>query len=82
MATSTALYDPFNAHLVAGSAVASVRDENSSTGAVSTMIVGGGVSVRFTIALRAAAKFLYLYSSRMSKSQSSLQSVGLQVSTP
>ena len=48
MATSTALYDPFNAHLVAGSAVASVRDENSSTGAVSTMIVVGGVSVRFT----------------------------------
>ena len=48
MATSTALYDPFNAHLVAGSAVASVRDENSSTGAVSTMIVVAGVSVRFT----------------------------------
>ena len=44
---ATALFDRFDVQLVAGTDAAVVRDENSSTGELNVMIVGGGISVWF-----------------------------------
>jgi hypothetical protein len=45
-ADKTALFDTANAHLVAGAAAALERDDASKNGAISAMIVGGGVALR------------------------------------